>query len=84
MDGTTVVDISTATTKSLLLYKPDRTLLTKAASFSTDGTDGKIRYTTLAADLSAAGSWQLQVYIEMPTGKWHSDVQAFHVYANLT
>ena len=82
MDGTAVVDISTATTKQLIFKKPDGTLLTKDASFKTTGVDGILRYTTIAADLDQAGGWKLQAYIEMPTGKWHSDITEIIVYGN--
>lgn len=84
LDGTTVVDISTATVKQLLLRKPSGTLLTKAAVFKTTGTDGVLQYTTVSGDLNEKGVWSLQVYIELPTGKWHSDRQNFTVHENLS
>lgn len=82
-DGGSVVDISSATVKQFMLEKPDGTTVTKSASFTTDGTDGKLRYTTIANDLDTAGDWQLQVYVEMTAGKWNSDVGAFTVLPNL-
>lgn len=80
----TALNISTATVKQILLEPPSGTMLTKTAAFVTDGTDGKISYTTILGDLSEAGQWLLQVYLEMPTGKWHSDTQRFQVYGNLS
>ena len=45
-DGSSVIDLSGATTKQIILRKPDRvTSSTKTASFVTDGSDGKIKYT---------------------------------------
>jgi hypothetical protein len=83
MDGTTAVNISTATVKQFILKKPDGSSVTKTASFKVLGADGVLTYTTLANDLDQAGTWSLQVYIEMPTGKWHSDTYSFVVYLNL-
>ena len=82
-DSGTVVDVSGATTKQLLLKKPDGTVATKNASFTTNGVDGKLRYTTLANDLDAAGVWELQVYVVLPAGNWKSDVGVFSVLPNI-
>jgi hypothetical protein len=83
MDGVSVVDISTATTKQIIFRKPDKTLLEKTASFVIDGTDGKLKYTTIANDLDINGKWNLQVRVVLPTGDWHSDIYEFTVHANL-
>lgn len=83
-DGGAVVNLSSATLKQFILTKPDATVVTKTAAFSSDGSDGKLRYTTIAGDLDAKGSWHLQVYVEMPTGKWKSDIQEFQVEPNLS
>jgi hypothetical protein len=83
MDGSSVVDVSTATTKQIILRKPDETNLTKDASFYTDGTDGIITYTTTEGDLDVAGVWQIQAYIIIGSNKWHTDIGTFRVYPNL-
>jgi hypothetical protein len=82
-DGTTAVDVSTATVKNFVFGKPTGVSVTKAASFNTTGVDGKLKYTTLLGDLDVAGQWKLQVYLEMLTGKWHSDMYTFMVFDNL-
>jgi hypothetical protein len=82
-DGGVIVDISAATTKEILFRKPDGTVVTKTGTFSTDGTDGKLRYTTIAGDLDQAGDWRVQGYIVTPTGSWKSSVETFTVLANL-
>lgn len=82
-DGTSVVDISTATTKQILLRKEDGTVLTKTATFKTDGTDGILRYTTLVTDLTPAGHWQLQAYVVLSSGAWKTDWTSFDVWPNL-
>ena len=82
-EGTTTVDISGTTLMQLIFRKPDGMLLTKTATFTTDGTDGKLRYVTISGDLSVAGQWGLQAYVEMPGGKWHTDVDYWTVHPNL-
>lgn len=79
-----VVDVSSATTKQILFTKPDKTVLTKDATFTTDGTDGQIEYASIDGDLDAKGTWKIQARIVFPNGsKWSSDVSKFKVYPNL-
>jgi hypothetical protein len=77
------VDVSTATTKQIVLMSPADTELARAATFSTDGTDGKLYYVSTALDLTVAGLWERQVYVVMPSGTWHSDISTFVVHGNL-
>lgn len=82
-DGSTVVDISGATTKQLIFKGPSGSSKTKEGAFTTTGTDGKLRYTTVAGDLDQAGVWSLQAYVVMTLGAWHSDIAQFTVHENL-
>ncbi len=83
-DGATVVDISGATTKNIKLKKPvSSTVLTKAAAFTTDGTDGKIQYTSIAGDLDEIGVYNVQAYIILPSGTWSSSVEEMSVFDNV-
>lgn len=82
-DGGVVVDISSATTKQILLKKPDGTLLTKAANFSSDGTDGKMFYQTVDADLDQTGVWSIQGKVVLTSGTWHTSKHEFKVFENL-
>lgn len=61
-DGTPV-DLSAASKKDFVFRTPSGTVMTKAASFVTDGQDGKLRYVTTAGDLVPAGLWELQADI---------------------
>lgn len=83
MDDTVVVDISTATIKQITFKKPSGTKIVKDAVFVTDGTDGKLQYTSISGDLDEAGKWYLQVYLDMTGFTGHSDFDDFVVYANL-
>jgi hypothetical protein len=78
-DGT-IVNLSTATVKKVKFKRPDTSILIKDATFVTDGIDGKIKYVTLSTDLNAAGFWVVQGYVEVGSGKWHSNKTSFLVY----
>lgn len=77
------LNISTATTKQFLLRPPRGSSVTRSALFVTDGTDGKLSYTTTATDLVTVGTWKLQAYVVLPTGAWRSDIQYLRVHANV-
>jgi len=85
-DNTTALNVSSASVRQFEFTKPSLTKVAVAASFggSSSGTDGKLCYTTAASNfLDEVGDWQMQVYLEMSTGIWHSDINTFHVYRNL-
>ena len=82
-DCDATIDISTATLKEIIFKRPDVAASAYTAEFSTDGTDGKIKYVTVADDLDVEGTWKVQAKITMPTGTWKSDVSSFRVYENL-
>lgn len=77
-------DISLATTKELLFQKKNRETFKKDGTFVTDGSDGGIVYVTEDETiLDVAGEWKVQGYIELPSGKWHSDIFTFNVGENI-
>lgn len=82
-DDTTLANLSGATTKQILFSKPSGMLLTKTAVFTTDGTDGKIQYVTVAGDLDEAGQWTIQGYLVLSTWTGHTDKHHLSVYANV-
>lgn len=77
------IDLSSTTQKQLIFKKPSGATLTKTAVFYTDGTDGKIQYTSQAGDLNELGEWQWQAYIVNPVGSWRSNIDKFRVYGNV-
>jgi hypothetical protein len=79
----TALDVSGATTLQLIFKSPSGTSSTKTASLNTDGTDGKIKYTTVSGDLNETGTWRLQAYVVIGSGTWRSEVDTFKVYENL-
>lgn len=53
-----VVDVSTATTKEIKARKPNGTIVTKTAAFTTDGTNGQIEFDDASGELTdALGVW---------------------------
>lgn len=83
-DDINIVDISSATVMKIIFTKPDKTRVENNAIFSSDGTDGKIKYTTsLASELDQKGTWKIQANVTMPIGQWSSDINSFKVYENL-
>lgn len=77
------VDLSGATTKSIIFSKPDGSTVTKSASFYTSGTDGILTYTTTTGDLDQPGNWRSQAYVILASGKWYSSFGEFAVTGNL-
>lgn len=82
-DDTAVVNISAATTKQIKFKKPGKDVVTKDGVFVTDGTDGQLRYVSVAGDLDEAGKWYIQVYLVLTNWTGHSDQGDFMVYSNL-
>lgn len=78
-----VVDISTATVKQAIFKKADATVVTQTATLFTDGTDGIAKYVSVAGDIDMGGTWSVEGYVELPSGKWHSDIHRFVVVGNL-
>lgn len=83
-DNGVAIDVSAATTKEIHLKSPGGVLSTKTALFNTDGTDGKIYWTTTASsDLDEVGTWQIQAHLIIGTGNWHTSSSDFQVNENL-
>jgi flagellar basal body rod protein FlgG len=83
-DCGTTLDISTATSLSIFIKKPDGTLLTRTGIFTTDGTDGKIYYVTVAGDTDVAGTYKIQGRVTFPsTASYYTSSATFHVECNL-
>lgn len=73
------IDVSAAAVRTIRLRKPAGTVLSKTAVNDTTGTNGLIRYDTIAGDLDAAGWWSIQGYVEVAAGKWSSMETRFWV-----
>ena len=82
-DGSSAVDVSSASTKQIIIQKPSGTKITGTATFNSDGTDGKIHYVAIADDLDEAGSYKLQGKVIISDGTFYTDITSFKVYRNL-
>ena len=82
-DGSTVVDVSGATTKEIKIKASGGSTKTFAASFKTDGIDGVITYVTVADDLDVKGLWEIQAHVVLSSGDWNSDIGTFEVHENI-
>jgi hypothetical protein len=72
-EGTSILDVSGASVKTLKLLKKDKTVDYFDLDFYTDGTDGIVEYTTTSgSDIDQKGKITAQVYLEMAGGKWHT------------
>ena len=70
-------DLSSATVKKIYFKKPDGTLGNWSASV-VDTT--KLRYTTEAGDLNMAGTWQFQIYVELPSWQGRGETESYQIY----
>jgi len=78
-----IVDLSSAVTTTFIFGKPDGSTISRSASLTTDGTDGKLEYRTVSGDLDSHGSWTMQVFLDFGTTSWYSTISKFKVYKNL-
>lgn len=79
-----VFDISAATLLQMTFVRGDGTSITVTASFVTNGTDGKMQYVSILGDIAVSGNWQVQGYIVLPKGKWHTSTAKFKVFDNIS
>jgi len=77
------VDISASVVKEFYFLKPSDVVLTKAAAWGSDGSDGVLQYTTIAGDINEAGRWRLQAHISDASSDLKTNIVNFDVYGNL-
>lgn len=82
-DDGSIVDVSNASVILVKIRKPDDVVLAQNGILDSDGTDGKIYYTTQAGDLDQAGTYKLQVTVHLPAGTYYTDIYTFKVHCNL-
>jgi hypothetical protein len=78
-----VLDISAATDMMLYFKPPSGTVKEETAALYTDGTDGKLVYTTVADWLDEIGIWEVQAGFALGSWSGRTSVGSFPVFANL-
>ena len=71
------VDISSATTVELRVWKPGAS---SATTWNGSANGTRIDYTTVTDDLDTAGMHKLQAYVEMGGGIWRGETTNFTVH----
>jgi hypothetical protein len=82
-DDGVVVDISAASLLQIILKKPDGKSYTKTGTFYTNGTDGKMTYTSIDGDFNVPGNYKIQGKVTLAGGTYYSSISDFQVYCNL-
>ncbi len=77
------VNVSSASTKQIIFRYNATTSFTGTAASVTDGSNGKIKYTTTGSDFTAAGVWSAQARIITPTKDFRTSITTFAVGAQL-
>ena len=77
-----ILDISSASPINIIFTRPDGTNFVREASFVTDGTDGKMEYTTSSSELNVAGDWSYYGTVQFINGYWATSSVSFVVEAN--
>lgn len=83
IDDGDIVDISSASSLSLFIKKPNGTILTRPATLETDGTDGKMYYITVVGDIDKAGVYKIQGLVVLLNGSFYTSTATFKVHCNL-
>jgi len=85
-DDGSAVDLSSGfDTYTFIFCKPDGTVVSKAGSLNSDGSDGKIKYTVETGLLDVHGDWKYQIKVETTSSsEWYSDWGTLPVHKNLS
>ena len=83
-DTKTPLDISSQTNMDIILLGPGAVRIIKAASFVTDGTDGKMTAVVDAGEITISGGWQVQGDVTLAGSvRFRSEVKKFDVKDNI-
>ncbi len=83
-DDGTIIDVSGATRKDIILQRPsDGGTIVQDSTFVNTGSDGQLRYYSNVGDLDVPGPWMWQFEVADSNGTWSSDIKRFKVFPNL-
>lgn len=78
-----IVPLDLATSVVIRYHKPTEVSVDKAATLTTDGTDGAIFYIFEDGLIDVKGVWSFQVIVTFSNSVWSSEVKTFTVYKKL-
>jgi len=76
-------NLSSATTLTINLKRPDNTILSKAGTLSTNGVDGKMYVITGNDDINVEGTYYIQGFVVSSGWEGYSSIGKFEVHNNL-
>ncbi len=79
----TVLNISTATTKEIILRMEGGARVVKTATFSTNGSDGKIRCVSAAGDIGKGESVYVEGHVILLAEEFYTETLVIPVSAHL-
>jgi hypothetical protein len=77
------LDISEATTKEIIMQRPNGSTVTKDAELETDGTDGIMYFDTIEGDWTMQGDYFFQGIVVRSDGRWPGSISQIYVHPNL-
>lgn len=77
------LDVSSGVNLTINFQTGDSALIPKIASFTTDGTDGKIQYTVVGEELGV-GRWKAEGFVEIDGKDLYTTTAEFEVVPRLT
>lgn len=82
-----ILDLGAQTTLECDFERGDGSVITRPLAFTQppdgvgDGSDGLAEYVSVAGDIQSVGEWEVEGFVELPSGKWTSDRHKFPVKA---
>jgi hypothetical protein len=81
---TTAFDISSPNAIAITVERPDGSTFTRAATLTTDGTDGKMFILTVTGDITVKGTYKMQGSVNLPSGlDTPTTIGTFDAFENL-
>ena len=81
-DGVTPQNISSGTSLTIYLIRPDSSVISGSATFVTDGTNGQIQYISQNGDLSIIGIYKIQASYSVSSNVLYTQKTQFLVEPN--
>jgi hypothetical protein len=82
-DDGEIVDISPSVNLVVILKKPNGETYSKSGQLLTNGSDGKMYYTSINGDFNVPGNYKIQGIVTLPNGTFYTSISTFKVFCNL-